>query len=230
LIGVSSDGALLTLASDEPALSRLKPGSIIWIWDICIRRVGAVIAQGNDTLVRTSPVALTEAMPNAEIDVEASPKLQNYYISRRTVPPVAKTTQLSMPAARFLRTSFEQPGDAIGQGAPDAPGEDDWFDKSLSANGVTLSMKGWSVSLAYSQRPAGVTVQLQGSRKDLANNLETQLRFRTDVDGFTVGTHFLFANGSTDTLHTEFKNLNGTIHAQYEGRLDRPATRASRCP
>jgi len=397
LHAVSSDGRLITLASNEPAVAKLKPGSIIWVWDICIRRVDAVAVQGDETVVTTSLVSLTEAMPNAEIEVEAAPKLQNYYISRRVVPPVIKTTRLVLPRPPgFLLTSFYS--DAPAAEPPQAPAatnadsatedqgddddSDDWFDESLNANGVTLTLKGWGVSVSYVTQPAGITVELQARKgdeggdadpsaaadsdalvkkykeieterkeihkqiqqveedlrneqkdlndtdaqyqKDLAqmkqdeadrknpnfsgprpppaptnsygtplndqgeqeqlknryehtrsveqqklaekekilgewqskkadieaqkralkaakgvakqlwdivsDNLDSRIRFRTDIDGFSMGSNFVFKDGNVNVMHTEFKNLNGKIHAQYIGRLGKAGNQGLKVP
>jgi hypothetical protein len=87
LRAVSRDGSTLTFASDEPALAKLKPGSILWVWDIAVRKVDSVETFGGVTHVHTSVVTLTEAMPNARIEFEAPVKLQNYYPQRKVEPP-----------------------------------------------------------------------------------------------------------------------------------------------
>ena len=72
LRAVSRDGATFTFAADEPALKKLQPGtSILWVWDLAVRKVDSVETYGAVTHVHTGVVKLTEAMPNARIEFEA---------------------------------------------------------------------------------------------------------------------------------------------------------------
>ena len=73
---VSRDGATFTFAADEPAVAKLKTGSILWVWDIAVRKVDSVETIGGVTRVSTSVVKLNEAMPNAQIEFEAPVKLR----------------------------------------------------------------------------------------------------------------------------------------------------------
>ena len=45
--GLTLDGSTITLAADEPAVAKLKPGSILWIWDIAVRKVDSVQTVGD---------------------------------------------------------------------------------------------------------------------------------------------------------------------------------------
>jgi hypothetical protein len=178
LRSVSRDGAVIALASSEPAVARLRPGSILWVWDIAVRKVQSVETHGEVTLVRTIPVTLTEAIPNAQIEFEAPLTLRNYYISRRSAPPPPATTRIPerlAPGFRYAVYDPNAPGDQPGSqpGAPpdaDAPApadnasDDDWYDEGMGANGYTGEKNGWSYSIGYTTRPGGITLELQARK------------------------------------------------------------------
>jgi hypothetical protein len=180
LRSISRDGAVIGLATSEPAVARLRPGSILWVWDIAVSKVQSVETQGDVTLVRTMPVALTEAIPNAQIEFEAPLALKNYYISRRaTATPPTTSRMLRRPAPGFLYAVYDanSPGDQPGS-EPNAPpdenareaadnqSDDDWYDEGMSANGYTGEKNGWSYSIGYNTRPGGITLELQARKGD----------------------------------------------------------------
>ena len=179
LRSVSADGAVIGLASSEPAVAKLKPGSILWVWDIAVRKVQSLEQRGEVTLVTTIPVALPEAMPNAEIDFETPPPLNSYYIARRAAAAAPAATGLRRPPApHFLYARYDAgaAGEApAGPGAPadsnappgnESPAADDWFDEGMSANGYTGSKGDWTYSLGYGTRPGGITLELQARKGD----------------------------------------------------------------
>jgi hypothetical protein len=180
LRSVSRDGTVIALASSEPAVARLRPGSILWVWDIAVRKVQSLETQGEVTLVRTIPVALTEAIPNAEIEFEAPLTLKNYYVSRRSTPPPPATTRIPArlaPGFRYAVYDPNAPSDQPGSepGAPpdadtpapaDNPSDDDWYDEGMGANGYTGEKNGWSYSIGYTTRPGGITLELQARKGD----------------------------------------------------------------
>ncbi len=180
LRSISRDGAVIGLATSEPAVARLRPGSILWVWDIAVSKVQSLETKGDVTLVRTIPVALTEAIPNAEIEFEAPLTLKNYYISRRSTPPPPATTRIPgrmAPGLRYAVYDPNAPSDQPGSepGAPpdadtpapaDNPSDDDWYDEGMSANGYTGEKNGWSYSIGYTTRPGGITLELQARKGD----------------------------------------------------------------
>ncbi len=183
LRAVSRDGSAFTFASDEPALARLKPGSILWVWDIAVRKVDSVETFGAVTRVHTSVVKLTEAMPNARIEFEAPVKLQNYYPQRKIEAPAPATARRHGPSPGFRYVLFtgpapgeQPPGDdpAVlppeNLPDPDSPedsDDDDWYDEGMSGNAFNGTKSGWAYSVGYQVRPGGITVELQARKGDL---------------------------------------------------------------
>ena len=185
LRAVSRDGSTFTFASDEPALAKLKPGSsILWIWDIAVRKVDSIETFGTVTHVHTSVVALTEAMPNARIEFETPVKLQNYYPQRKFEPPeqpAAARRRTRPPGFMYVLFAGPTPGEQPGGDDPttlppenlpdpDSPqdsDDDDWYDEGMSADGFNGTKNGWAYSVGYRLRPGGITVELQARKGDL---------------------------------------------------------------
>ncbi len=171
LRGVSHDGTMITLAADEPAVAKLKPGSIIWIWDIAVRKVDSVQTFGDVTRVHTSVVALTEAMPNAEIEFETPLKLENYYPHRQVEAPAPATgafrwRRRTRPDFLLAGLADLPPEQLPDPDAVDDKADDDWYDEGMSANGYTGTKNGWTYSIGYQTRPAGISVELQARKGD----------------------------------------------------------------
>jgi hypothetical protein len=183
LRAVSRDGSTFTFASDEPALARLKPGSILWVWDIAVRKVDSVETFGAVTHVHTSVVKLTEAMPNAHIEFETPLKLQNYYPQRKVEPPATATARRHgrSSGVAYVLLTRPAPGDPPGGDDPtalppenlpdpDSPqdsDDDDWCDEGMGADGFNGTKSGWAYSVGYRVRPGGITVELQARKGDL---------------------------------------------------------------
>ena len=183
LRAVSPDGATFTFASDEPALARMKAGSILWVWDIAVRKVDSVEVLGSVTRVHTREVALTEAMPNAQIEFEAPLKLQNYFPQRKIEPPAPATARRHNRAPGLMYVLLTQPAPGEQPGGddpsalppenlpdPDSPqdnDDDDWYDEGMTADGFNGTKNGWAYSVGYRVRPGGITVELQARKGDL---------------------------------------------------------------
>ena len=184
LRAISRDGSTFTFASDEPALTKLKPGSILWVWDLAVRKVDSLETFGAVTHVHTSLVKLTEAMPNARIEFEAPVKLQNYFPQRKVETPASATVhrRVRAPGLRYVLLTEPAPGEQPTGGDdpaalppenlpdPDSPqdsDDDDWYEEGMSANGFNGTKNGWAYSVGYQVRPGGITVELQARKGDL---------------------------------------------------------------
>ena len=184
LRAVSRDGSTFTFASDEPALTKLKPGSILWVWDIAVRKVDSIETFGAVTHVHTSVVKLTEAMPNARIEFETPVKLQNYFPQRkvetsgvgdrapRTAPTRPDVRSAHRARARRAARGGDDPTALPPENLPDPDSpqdsdDDDWYEEGMSANGFNGTKNGWAYSVGYRVRPGGITVELQARKGDL---------------------------------------------------------------
>lgn len=64
---VSLDGATYVLVESEPAVRELKPGSVLFLYGVALRKVTAVHTQGSYAVVSTTQAELTDAIRDGEI-------------------------------------------------------------------------------------------------------------------------------------------------------------------
>lgn len=173
LRAVSRDGSTYTLDSGDPAVAKLKAGSILWIWDVAVRKVDSVEVAGDVARVHTSSVPLNEAMPNAQIEFEAPLTLTNYYFNKQA--PQSFKSARAAPRARtgLMLVDLRDPPPDPSQPLPDnkpEPGEspesgdDAWYEEGMTANGYTGTAKGWTYSIGYQPRGGGISVELQARK------------------------------------------------------------------
>jgi len=158
---VSQDGRQFTLDPAEPAAAKLHPGSILWIWDITVSKVETVDHRDGSLIVRTSPVALTEAIPNADIAFEAPVKTADFLLDRRPPhDPVQQAAAGTPNGGGYVRqVVYSVPADNADAGAaptpsPDAPaapadGSMTEEENSFDGNTYSATLKGFDVRVGY---------------------------------------------------------------------------------
>lgn len=65
---ISADGATYTLDASVPAAAQLKPGSVLFLYGIAIRKVTAVQSQGSMVRVTTTDADITDAISDGHIE------------------------------------------------------------------------------------------------------------------------------------------------------------------
>ena len=122
---VSRDGATFTFAAGDPTIAGLKPGQILLVWGIALRKVTAVESQGPNTVVRTAIVSLPEAIPNGHIAWTAPTGFGQGIVSPSVLPAdtAAKRASLGRPAQGIFRFASWRQGDGQ-EGAGQEPGGD----------------------------------------------------------------------------------------------------------
>lgn len=181
LRSISHDGSTFVFASTEPAVGRLKAGSILWVWDLAVRKVDGVTAAGGLTRVHTVPIALTEAIPDADIQFDARAPLSEFLLAERPAdmaPPGAAPSPAGAPAARpapgaptsdvgrpwRLRPVLYQPNgsdDDPGADEKENPNDEDADDEDaddeeedhFQGNTYSKTLKGYQFSVGYT--PSG---------------------------------------------------------------------------
>jgi len=174
LRSISHDGGTFRLASSEPVVGKLKPGSILWIWDIAVRKVDRLEIEDDVTVVHTISVPLTEALTNAQIEFEAPVSLANYYIDRRPPPsprpPAAPPTTRVSGSWRFMPVGLnpDTPAQPQDQNPDDSVAQNDNEDTTEAGTpaggGFTGKIKGFDFSLGYRTRPEGVSLTLEARK------------------------------------------------------------------
>ena len=67
LRGVSEDGGTIRFDGSEGKLKDVKPGVVLLVWGIALRKVSAVDREGDTLIVQTEPVALADAIVKGTI-------------------------------------------------------------------------------------------------------------------------------------------------------------------
>jgi hypothetical protein len=115
---VSRDGATFTFAGGDPTIAGLKPGQILLVWGIALRKVTAVESLGPAIVVRTDLVSLPEAIPNGRIAWKSQVSFGQGLVAPSMVPgdSAAKRASLRQPAAGIFRFASYRQGGGKGPG------------------------------------------------------------------------------------------------------------------
>lgn len=119
---VSRDGATFTFAAGDPVIAALKPGQILLVWGIALRKVTGVEPRGGTTVVRTSIAALPEAIPNGHIAWHTKrTSFAQGIVSPSVLPPdtISKRASLDPDGAGLFRLASYRQGE--GQNGQDEP-------------------------------------------------------------------------------------------------------------
>ncbi|MFO1467238.1 MAG: hypothetical protein U1F35_12515 [Steroidobacteraceae bacterium] len=231
LRSISRDGAVFGISRDDPAAGKLAPGSILWIWNVAIRKVDSLEPRGDVLMVHTRPVALNEAMPNAHIEFDAPIDPRAYFRAKRS-PATAASRRRS---SNFRYASLLDPG-----GDPPAKPatEDEWYDEGMSGNAVTGEAQGWGFSVGYQPAANGLSLELQARKGGASEQpweqgdeeLDARIRARVDLEGFSLSESLAFTNGNIDGASSHFRDLKGKVRAQLIGRLGKPGVENIKVP
>jgi hypothetical protein len=179
LRAVNGDGSAFTFASTDPVVPRLVPGKIVWIWGIAIRRIDRIGITDDGTIVHTSPVALNEAIPRADIEF-ATPvdfgTAYGVYRPRSSGPPPKTVTRIGRPSPLRLVRYDPAPQPAPQPGAGDQPPTDPGnptLQQTETSDMVAATTKGYAgevagfqFSLGYRVSQSTLHLELQARKAD----------------------------------------------------------------
>jgi hypothetical protein len=254
LRGVSRDGATFTFTAAEPAVTKLRPGSILWVRDLALRKVDGVEARGDLTVVHTQVVTLNEAMPNADIAFEAPVPVQNFILSRTEEPPPpqpdTRTGRVQPPRGalvpvRYLMAGAPESGNPSGSDADSAA--DQAQENSFQGGTLSGTLQGMQYTVGYNPGAGGALTMVLESRlgaggggggsaalKELFSivddNVDVRLKAEALVRGFSTAAVMQIANGDLTRAQVEFKNVSGHVKAAFIGRLGQPGNQGVKIP
>lgn len=185
LLGVSRDGSTFRFARAEPVVARIKPGSILWIYDLAVAHVDSVDTRGDLVVVHTSPASLTQMFTRADIQFDAAPNLQNLYVAFRPhknpapTAVAAPTAMVSPQAPRLLpavwrsgtrpallRVVDEPPPESSAPPGQDDDADGDYGETQAVGDAKTGKLMGYEYSLGYSTSPDGASLELEARKED----------------------------------------------------------------
>src|SRR5207237_10675061 len=122
---VSRDGGTFTFAAGDPAVAALRPGQILLVWGIALRKVTAVEPAGAAIVVRTDVVSLPEAIPSGHIAWNAQPASFGQGIVSPSVvaPDTARKSALAPAAPSLFRLASWQRREGQESQNPEASNE-----------------------------------------------------------------------------------------------------------
>ena len=179
LQSINEDGSLYSFASSDPVVARLAPGRILWIWNIAIRRIDSIAKMDNVTLVHTKPVALTEALPQADIEFEALPNFADAYGALRPHSPKKQAVPQNT-SGLFHRPSYRPV--SLNTSGPDAPApgqqprgqddppppedEDDYGVVAATQDGYNGQIAGFEYSMQYKVSASRLSYEFEARKEE----------------------------------------------------------------
>jgi hypothetical protein len=180
LQSINEDGSLYTFISSEPLVAKLRPGRILWIYDIAVRRIDSVSNIGDVTIVHTKPVALNEAMPQADIEFDAPSNFGAAYGALRPhlpkQPAPQKTSGLTQHSL-YREAAFEPDGpderkpkqgeqpDQESPSSDQGEDEDDYGLVAATQDGFNGKVLGFEYSMEYKVSPSRLTYEFEARKE-----------------------------------------------------------------
>lgn len=190
LRSISRDGITYRFASSEPVVATIKAGSILWIWDIALRKVDRVTIEDDVTVVHTQAVPLGEALTSANIAFDSPVSVADYYIGYQPHDRSAQTAAIRPHAGiSLVRLNTNQPAanppnarNADKNDADEDADEDATMaDVGPLKGGYTGTAKGFEYSLAYKTRSNGVTLTLEAANEEEGETKETEKEGKEEI-------------------------------------------------
>jgi hypothetical protein len=248
LQSVSADGSQFVFSVDDVAIAALKPGKIMLLWGIAVRRVTSVRKDGARVAVATSSVSLSEVFTRADIQID--------YAMRPTAPLVVPHVQPPEAARRSARgesasgslllarydaatdgPSSEPPseGDTPGEGDHVLPlGLDSWgvsgyhgFDITAqygpAGDGIAFSLEARLsqsdlMSSSAAKDAAGKLLEKGSELLDLRIGASGRLHATSQEDTLRVASNIVIKDSAIALLRTDFDNVNGDLQLFFIAR------------
>jgi hypothetical protein len=171
---VSDDGTMYTFASSDPVAKKMKVGQILWIWGITLRRIDHVGEIEDDTIVHTVPVALTDALTDADIEFDTPVNFADAYGSRSArKPKLQKPTASNLWQSPFrpvlLRLANDEPNpspDSTGSDASNTLTDDTEDLVAGTRGGTNGKIAGFEYSLGYKVNGVKINLELEARKEE----------------------------------------------------------------
>jgi hypothetical protein len=163
---VSRDGGTFTFAAGDPAIAALKPGQILLVWGIALRKVTAVEPRGASIVVRTGLVSLPEAIPDGHIAWQAPAAFGQGVVSPSVVAgdTARKTSLLGHDAGIFRFASWRPDQGAEGdakQGEDESQADEEEAELPNHAEG---EFGGYEFEIGYANQGERLDFQLEARK------------------------------------------------------------------
>jgi len=181
LLKVGRDGSTFVFSSSQPIVKKLAAGKIVWIWGVAIRRITRVVRDGETTVVSTTAVPLSEAMPQSDIEFDSPIHFGDAYAIMKPTSAPAKPgparTTIMPPASRFatharrsslMPVRYDNPPEGTDSSSEGPSLESTEEEDAVAAtrDGYTGKIAGFEFSLAYNVSGEKLAFELQARKED----------------------------------------------------------------
>ena len=190
---VSSDNRILVFDPRDPAASRLKAGSILFVPGVAMRKVAAVTQHDGHLVVVTQDATLLEAFKDANI----------HWSSPVDFAEIQRQTR----AALDPRSPFDEVLDVI---EPKA-----YAETKLSFSGED---DGWNYTVNATPQPGRLNLEMTVSRQ--YNGLNVKIDGSGYVQNFQNAVSIEIKDSQLQTLDYQNSGLNGLVNFNWEATKD----------
>ncbi len=183
--GISPDGAVLVFNTSVPATRDLKPGSVLLLQGLALKKVVAVELHGDSIIVATQKASLTDAIENGHIHFDAPVTFGD----TASIPGMALTPAFAFAPALSVATVAGTPGEASG------------------------SEGGWKFTTKATK--AAGSLNLDIDVKGEVEGMNVDVTGRGHVQSFGLMTDIQISHGVVEEFKYVAKNLRGDVTIDF---------------
>ena len=154
---VSRSGATFTFSAAEPKVRGLKPGQILLVWGIALRKVTEVEPSGERVIVRTDVASIPEAIRNGKIGWKTHATFAHGIVSPSAPAPDSAKKKASRTAGSgglFRYAGYRPQATAEGEDDEELP------------NHAGGELGGYEFEVGYANAGGGLDFQLEARKSD----------------------------------------------------------------
>ena len=156
---VSRNGATFTFDANEAKVAALKPGQILLVWGIALRKVTSVARKGDRLIVHTDVASIPEAIQNGHISWKARPHFANGIVSPSVVLDSTKKKVALRPGSGLFHYAAYRT-----QGSEEEQDEDE--SEAELPHHTEGEIGGYEFEVGYGYEGARLDFQLEARKAD----------------------------------------------------------------
>ena len=218
---MSDDGATFTFDASASGLDGLKPGAVVLVWGLALRKITSVDTQGTTLVVQTDPAALTDAIQDGTIRWDQAIDFTtggsgNFVVSgggqvlddagggdAGVVDDAAALDDAGALDGAPRRAGSHRPLTTLGFTVGLKPGEE-----SLSGK-----IDGYDYKLTFKPSPGRLEVDAEVTKK--TSGIELQISAKGFVNKFRTNADIAIAGGETTSASVQNTGLVGEIDLSF---------------
>ena len=220
---MSDDGATFTFDASAAGLDGLKPGAVVLVWGLALRKITSVDAQGTTLVVQTDPAALTDAIQDGTIKWDQAIDFTtggsgNFVVSGGG--PVLDDAGSADDGGVLNDAAAVDDAGALDAAAPRRAGTR----PPLTTLGFTVGLKpgeeslsgkidGYDYKLTFKPSPGRLEVDAEVTKK--TSGIELQITAKGFVNKFRTNADIAIAGGETTSASVQNTGLVGEVDLSF---------------